>query len=855
MIAPVGYAVNWSLDLRLTWNSAADEMPSLTRTNDGRIWAFWQSRRTGNYEIFYKIYNASSVHQWSTETQLTNNSNWDYLPYSMQAANGKIWVVWESNRTNGGFLHDIFYKVYAGSTWSADTQLTFSASNDEFPSIVQAYGKIWVFWDSPRNGNDDIFYKTTVDDGANWSPDTRFSFSSATDGDWDPAVMRSADGKLWLFWVVSPSESIYYSIFDGASWSSPQSLASGLESWHPAATQTADGNIWVVWDKGSDTNPTDVYYKYYSGSGWSSDFQLTTDGSSDSGPSIAQDNQGNILIAWGSDRGGEIIQPYDLFYRASSLSPAHDVELFGVVPNATAVVKGQNVSIEVVARNRGTSGETNVQVKCYVGSTSLGSRTLNMASGELYPLYFTWFTSGFASANYTLSANITSVPGEANINDNTYVDGTVELMKGPVAVFSVSPVYPQPNELITLNATLSKPNGGSIVSYRWDFGDENVTILSTPIVNHTYAFSGSYGVNLTVTDSQGLADSTWKTVVVAIHDVAVVGGSFDDKVPWGQNIICYVNVNNEGDVEETVAVLIYFGDTFVGFEYVAVPHGTVAFNVPVLCDTSLVAPDFYLVKAEALAVVGERDLFDNNMTLGSLWVYVLDLSVVSTVPSQLRAYVGHTVNVTVEVENEGTVDANAQLKLYYNNTLIEQRVIFLLSEELKTFEFLWNTSGVPPGMYELKAVVVARVKIVGDVNGDGVVNEYDLGEFAGSFGSTLGSSNWNVDSDIKKDDVVDVYDLRLIGRNYGKTNATEVGFVELDTLDNVSVYNGVRVKIVGDVNGDGVVNISDLRVFDDSFGSTPSSGNWNVDSDIMKDDIVNVYDLRLIGRNYGNTNP
>jgi len=794
VIAPVGRAVDWSLDMRLTWNTAADEMPSLMRANDGRIWAFWQTRRTGNYDIFYKIYNASSLHQWSTETQLTNNSNWDYLPNSMQAADGKIWVVWASNRSSGGFLYDIFFKVYGGSTWSADTQLTFDASNDRFPSITQTNdGKIWVFWSSRRTGNDDIFYKTTVDNGANWSPDTRFSFSHATDDDWDPAVMRSADGKLWLFWVSSPSEVIYYSVFNGSSWSSPQILTGGgsLESWHPAVTQTNDGKIWVVWDKGSDTVTTDIYYKVYDGATWSSDIQFTTHADDDSGPSIAQDSQGTILIAWASDRGGGIIQPNDLFYRASSLSPAHDVELFSVVPNATAIVRGQNVSVEVVARNRGTSSETNVEVKCYVNSALLGSRILDMAPGELYPLYFTWFTSGYASANYTLSANVTSVPGENNVNDNTYLDGIVEIMKGPVAIFSVSPIYPQPDEMITFDATLSQPNGGSIVSYRWDFGDGNITVRSTPIINHAYPFSGPYVVNLTVTDSQGLSDSTWKTVLVAVHDVAVVGGSIYDKAPWSVGVTCYVDVANEGDVLETVAVLVYFGDTFVGFEYVDVPGGSVAFNVPIWCDTSLASPGSYLVEAEALAVVGERDLSDNSMNLGSIWLYVLDLSVVGVVPSTSRTYIGHTVNVSVEIVNEGTVDASARVDLYHDSTLIEQRDIFLLAEESDTFEFLWNTFGVPPGMYDLKAVVTATV----------------------------------------------------------------AGFVELDTLDNVSVYNGVQVKIMGDVNGDGVVNGDDLRVFVDSFGLVLGGSDWNVDCDLKKDNIIDVYDLRLIGINYEKTSP
>jgi hypothetical protein len=860
MILPVGYAVDWSLDMRLTWNSAPDEMPSLMRAGDGRIWVFWQSRRTGSYDIFYKIYNASSAHQWSAETQLTLDSNWDFLPSAMQAANGKIWIAWASNRTNGGFFYDIFYKVNNGSAWSADTRLTFDASNDRFPSIAQTNdGRIWVFWTSRRNGNDDIFYKITADDGATWSPDTFFLHSHATDGDWDPAAMRSADGNLWLFWVRSPSEVIYYSVFDGSSWSSPNSLTGGggLESWHPATAQTNDGKIWVVWDKGSDSVPTDIYYKTTSdnGANWSSDIQFTTQVNDDSGPSIAQDSQGTILIAWSSNRGGGTIQPNDLFYRTSSLSPSHDVELFSVVPNATIVVLGEIVSIEVVARNRGTSSETSVEVRCYLNSTLLGSGILNMAPGELSPLYFAWDTSGSVYANYTLSANVTSVPGEVSVSDNSYLDGMVEITEGAVAAFSVSPVFPQPGELVTFNATLSQPSSGSIVSYKWGFGDGNVTVLSYPVVNHAYQFSGSYGVNLTVTDSQGLTDSTRKIVSVAIHDVAVAGGSVYDKAPWSAGVTCYVNVANEGDVLETVAVVVYFDDTFVGFEYVDVPQGSVAFNVPIWCDTSQVSPGSYVVKAEALAVVGERDLSDNVMNVGSLWVYVLDMSVVSIVPLLLRTYVGHTVNVTVEVENEGTVDADAQLQLYFNDTLIEQRAIFLFSQELKTFEFMWNTSGVSPGMYKLKAVVVAQVRIVGDVNDDGAVNEYDLGEFAGSFGSTPGSSNWNTDSDIKKDGIVDVYDLRLIGRNYGKTNTTEVGFVELDTLDNLSIYDDLQVKIVGDANGDGLVNEYDLGVFADSFGSALGSSNWNADSDFKRDNVVDVYDLRLIGRNYGQTNP
>lgn len=56
------------------------------------------------------------------------------------------------------------------------------------------------------------------------------------------------------------------------------------------------------------------------------------------------------------------------------------------------------------------------------------------------------------------------------------------------------------------NAGASSDSDGSIVSYRWDFGDGTVITRTTPTISHTYATSGSYGVRLTVTDDDGAID-------------------------------------------------------------------------------------------------------------------------------------------------------------------------------------------------------------------------------------------------------------------------------------------------------------------------------------------------------------
>lgn len=84
----------------------------------------------------------------------------------------------------------------------------------------------------------------------------------------------------------------------------------------------------------------------------------------------------------------------------------------------------------------------------------------------------------------------------------------------PVASFTYSPVNPYTYETITFNASASYDPDGDIVSYKWDFGDGNVTTVTNPIITHVYTICGNVTVTLTVTDDEGLTDSTSETVTV-----------------------------------------------------------------------------------------------------------------------------------------------------------------------------------------------------------------------------------------------------------------------------------------------------------------------------------------------------
>ena len=91
----------------------------------------------------------------------------------------------------------------------------------------------------------------------------------------------------------------------------------------------------------------------------------------------------------------------------------------------------------------------------------------------------------------------------------------------PVAIFTWSPLEPIYNQPATFNASKSYKINGTIVLYTWNFGDGNVTTHTNPIIIHTFTASGDYIVTLTVTDNEGLTNSTSHLVRVLLYKLEI----------------------------------------------------------------------------------------------------------------------------------------------------------------------------------------------------------------------------------------------------------------------------------------------------------------------------------------------
>lgn len=444
VLVQVGFALDWSLDTRLTTDISWDCAPSVVEAADGKMWVTWHSDRTGNEDIFFKFYSGSS---WSSETQLTTDAQNDMNPSITQAMDGKIWVVWETDRKL--LDEDIYYKVFDGVSWSSDTPVCTELYPDKNPSVTQTSdGRIWVVWSSSRTGNPEIFYKTF--DGSSWSAEYQLTIDQNMD-DEDPAIMQAMDGKIWVVWSKkskTKNENIYYKVFDGVTWSADiqltvESPPNDYIDSNPAITQSMNGRIWVTWSSNRKASNLNVYYKIFDGVTWTSDFQLTNAMEDDKTPSITQAVNGSIWIAWGSKR---VLAQYDIYYRLGL--ELHDVAVLGITPyapyNFTVAFRNEVVNIDVGIQNDGEAVE-NVEVQCYANSSLIESKTVSLTSGQYRSIVFKWNTTGVTPGSYAISAYAVQVVGELDLTDNSWTDGSVEVRIGDIAGVYNGVVQPIPD--------------------------------------------------------------------------------------------------------------------------------------------------------------------------------------------------------------------------------------------------------------------------------------------------------------------------------------------------------------------------------------------------------------------------
>jgi len=260
----------WSSDHNLTtsgWNSA----PSLVQLSNGTILAFWVIKSGTSFLVFSGTTNGG---QWSSPVQITTTTLNDTQPSAAVARDGTIWLVWTRINTTCGSctaIKQLYYKTWKLGVWSSETQLT-TDSNQNYGStvVLSKDGIVRVTWSKGAAGSTyQLFTKTYS--GATWSLETPIVTSSSTDE--RASMIQDRNGTLWLFWgrlvvvslLVQYYEIVGKSSYDlGGTWSPETILTSTsttIDSFMPSAVQSNTGvkPLWVFYSSNQNVPDYDIF--------------------------------------------------------------------------------------------------------------------------------------------------------------------------------------------------------------------------------------------------------------------------------------------------------------------------------------------------------------------------------------------------------------------------------------------------------------------------------------------------------------------------------------------------------------------------------------------------------------------
>lgn len=318
---------NWSLTEVLSAESTGySQYPRIATDPFGNLHIVWQDRTNymgsgGDYDIFYKCWNATTSQWMATVVVSTESDGSSYIPTIAVDNVGNIYVAWYDNMnySGSGSDWDIFYKLWNATTgiWTVTQVIsTESDGGSVNPDIaVDKDGNVHLTWQDLTNysgcGTDyDIFYKCWNVSTSSWSLSEVLSTGTA-EPSVTPSITVDLNDNIHIVWhqMNGISDNILYKCWNATTgtWTITEiiSTESTLQATEPAIEADNKGNIHVTWLDNSPYAGSDIYndvfYKYLNAT--TRTWTMTEIVSNESPitcyyPTIAIDPTGHVHIAW-----------------------------------------------------------------------------------------------------------------------------------------------------------------------------------------------------------------------------------------------------------------------------------------------------------------------------------------------------------------------------------------------------------------------------------------------------------------------------------------------------------------------------------------------------------------------------
>ncbi len=225
---------------------------------------------------------------------------------------------------------------------------------------------------------------------------------------------------------------------------------------------------------------------------------------------------------------------------------------------------------------------------------------------------------------------------------------------------------------------------------------------------------------------------------------------------------------------------------------------------------------------------------------------LITLAFIITTSETLRAAPFQTATLNTALETTIYIDPSAITVKAYRKFLVNVSIYEVIDLYGWEFKLKWNSTlldvlNVTEGDF-LKAyndtffvinmnntdgytrVACTLMGNIGGVNGSGVLAQIEF------------------KAENRGESALELYDTKLV-------NSSEESISHTVSNGKVTITEG----LLGDINGDGMVNILDAIMLSNAFGSRLGDANWNPDADLNDDDIVNILDAIILAGSFGET--
>lgn len=325
----------WSSPVRAAFDVSASEQrtPAVAFDGGGTLYVAWMDTRSGHGDI-YVARSTNGGSSWGLGVRVNDNSTLtdQSLPTLAAGDSGHVYLAWSDGR-NGN--DDIFFaaSTNSGQSWSQNVKVnsdTGSAVQTE-PSLARdGVGDLHLTWRDTRNGDADIFYARSTNEGAGWQTNRRVNQDGPGALQYLPSVAADEAGRVFVSWRDNRdgAHNIYAARSDngGANWLSETRVNDDSPSsfFHdtPAIAFAGGQKLALLW-RDSRTGSPDIFAAVSADRGgmWGSNAQLNDDGgvASQYAPVLATDGSGNLHVAWRDYREDGTGQPdADIYYARST---------------------------------------------------------------------------------------------------------------------------------------------------------------------------------------------------------------------------------------------------------------------------------------------------------------------------------------------------------------------------------------------------------------------------------------------------------------------------------------------------------------------------------------------------------